>query len=157
MLTWLVATVIGFVVFAPQTPLGAALRRLLVERPAVFLNRLRRTHWILAFAIVAVAVVAAALGRELFFVFAQGTPELIAWIAAFDIAAYVDVIAAAVVVAAAVRLKAALTAGRLLGARLGQAGRSLAGRRRSRRPRRRFGPPAGSGDGEPWPAGLAVA
>ncbi len=142
--------------FAPQTPAGASLRRLLVEAPARILNRMRRAHWLLGLAIVLVALAAASLGRELFFVFAQGTPELVAWIAAFDVATYVDVIAAAALVAAAVRLRTALALGRHILARLRQVGRSAAGRRRFRRPRQRRGPPADS-EGAEQAAGLAWA
>ena len=115
MLTWLVAAAIGVMLLFPQSPTARALQRLLVERPAGALNRLRRTHWLLGLAIVLVAVAAAAMGRELFLVFAQGTPELIAWIAAFDIATYADAFAAALLVATAVRLKPVLAATVALG------------------------------------------
>ena len=152
MLTWLVAAAIGVMLLFPQSPKARALQRLLVERPAGALNRLRRTHWLLGLAIVLVAVAAAAMGRELFLVFAQGTPELIAWIAAFDIATYADAFAAALLVATAVRLKPVLAAvrGGLQHLVRPRAARAL------RRPARRRKPPADP-DGEPWPATLAFA
>ena len=139
----------------PQTPAGAVLRRLLVEAPARALSRLRRGHFALLIMLVALGVIAASFGRELLLVFAQGTPELVAWFAAFDIATYVDVIAAAVIVAAAVRLKAALAFARMALRRILPRRSASAGPRRPRLKRRRT-PPADPQD-EPWPAGLALA
>jgi hypothetical protein len=137
----------------PQTREGRALRRWLIETPAGALNRVRRGHVALALIIALAGAAAIALGREAMLVFASGTPELVGWIAAFDIATYADVIAAALIVAAAVRLKSAAAYVRLLSGRW-RARR--ASRRAPRAPLRRRAPPADS-EGEPWPAARAAA
>src|SRR5215472_14231469 len=102
MLTALVVVALAALLLFPKSAVGQALHRLLVEAPAQALNRLRRGHAALVIGVMILVAAAVALGREGFIVAAQ-TPEFIAWFAAFDIATYVDVVAAALIVAAAVR------------------------------------------------------
>jgi hypothetical protein len=145
--------VFAVMLLLPQTREGLALRRWLVEAPARALNRLRGGHVKLALMIALAGAAAIALGREAMLVFASGAPELIGWIAAFDIATYADIVAAALIVAAAVRLKSAAAYVRLLSGRW-RARRTS--RRAVRAPLKRKAPPADS-EGEPWPAALAAA
>jgi hypothetical protein len=153
----------------PQTPVGRALRRLMVEWPARQLARLdpgkvlpKRPSGRVLLVLLALLAIGAALllARNDGLIFlAQGMPEGIAWFAAFDIATYLDVIALAVVLSATVRLRTiyvplrAWVARSALGRRVrrGQSARS-----RSPRPERKAPPP--SNDDEPawWVSGLAV-
>ena len=148
MLTWLVIAAIGVMQMFPHSLAGRALRRLLVDKPAAGLNRLRRGHLALVFLLAVMLAAALAMGREGFVVAAQ-TPEIVAWFAAFDIATYVDVFAAAVILAAAVRLKPLVGIARLALARLRRTGPRAV--RAPRRHSHRQTPPADSDD-EAWPA-----
>jgi hypothetical protein len=149
---WLVAAAIGVMLLFPQTLAGRALRRLLVEIPAERLNRLRRGHVILLITLAAMLGVAVLAGREALMVSGMYLPEGVAWLAAFDIATYVDVIAAALIVAASVRIGAAVAAGRAAVRRLGpRVRRPRARRARNPRPKR----PAPD-ESDPW-GGLALA
>ena len=152
MLTWIFAAVVGALLLFPQSFAGRALRRLLVEKPAEALSRLRRGHLGLVVLLAAMGAAAVALGRE-GVVIAGQTPEVVAWFAAFDIATYVEVFATAVVLIATVRLKEVAGAVRVA------LGRVLAFRRAPRsvrRPTRRRTPPADP-DGPAWGRAAAWA
>jgi hypothetical protein len=171
MLTFLLCAAAMVVVWRwPQTPVGRALRSLMVDWPADKLAKLdprkalpKLTAGKILFVILLFLAIAAAiaLARTEAVVLLQGVPEGVAWFATFDIATYLDVIAVALVLGATVRLRAIYAAikawtmrsalGRLaVGLRPSQGARS-----RSRRDARRPQPP--SNDDEPaWPTlGLA--
>jgi hypothetical protein len=149
-LTGFVAAAIGVMLLFPQSLAGSALRRLLVEAPAAVLNRMRRGHVILLVAVAAALAAALLLGREALMVSAMSMPEGVAWLAAFDIATYVDVAIAALAVAAAVPLKA-MSEGLRSSLRRLRSGRPRAAR--FARGRRRKPPPP---DPEPWPIALVA-
>ena len=78
----------------PETPIGRVLKDLLIDAPARKLARIRRSHVLIAVAIVAMAAVLILIGgREGMFLVGGYVPEGIAWVAAFDIATYLDVFA----------------------------------------------------------------
>jgi hypothetical protein len=84
------------------------LRRALVETPARFLARMTRRRMVFALTALVLLLAAIALARlvEDGFVFVQFVPEGLAWMAAFDVASYLELMAAVWLVAGAVRLRA---------------------------------------------------
>jgi hypothetical protein len=155
-------TILGFAVglfiwLAPETPIGKALRRALVDWPAERLSRIRPGVVILILLLVvgSVALIVGAKDDGLFLV-SQGLPEAIASIFAFDLATYFDVLAVAWLLAASVRLRVVRAVLGSVAARV----RRLIVRRttsRARAPRRRPGaPPPANSDDEGWP-GFALA
>jgi hypothetical protein len=154
-------TILGFAVglfiwLAPETPIGKALRRALVDWPAERLSRIRPGVVILILLLVvgSVALMVGAKDDGAFLV-AQGLPEAIASIFAFDLATYFDVLAVAWLLAASVRLRVVKAVLGSVAARV----RRLIVRRTSRvrAPRRRpAAPPPANSDDEGWP-GFALA
>jgi hypothetical protein len=157
MFIWLVAAALAVMLAAPHSSAGRALRRTLVEIPAERLNRVRRGHLILAALVLAAAALALMAGREALTLYAPYQAELVGWFAAFDIATYVDVFAAAVIVAAAVRLKSAMALARLALEAVRRRRNSASAAQRGRSLRRKRNAPPADSEGEPWPAALAVA
>jgi hypothetical protein len=95
---------------APETPIGRVLKELLIDAPARKLARIRRSHVLIAVSIVAMAAVLILIGgREGMYLVGGYVPEGIAWVAAFDIATYLDVFAVIWLAAATVRLRAVWT------------------------------------------------
>lgn len=139
----LLAIVIGtwaMLIAARGTPIGAAMRRWLVEKPAARLSRIHR-NTVLTVLALALAGLAAGwvIGQEGILVYSMALPELTAALAMIDLGVMVDV---------AVMLVAATASGgwralrALLATRLGHA-RTPRGRR-TRRPKG----PAANDDGE---------
>jgi hypothetical protein len=94
----------------PETPIGRVLKELLIDAPARKLAKIRRSHVLIAVAIVAMTAVLILIGgREGMFLVSGYVPEGIAWVAAFDIATYLDVFAVIWLAAATVRLRAIWT------------------------------------------------
>jgi hypothetical protein len=149
-------TILGFAVgliawLAPDTPLGRQLRRALVDGPAERLSRIRPGVVLLVLLLAAVSVALIALARsDGAFLAAQGLPEAVGALAAFDVATYLDVLAIGWLFAASVRLRAVKAVVRSAVARL-RVMRRAAPRARARRSRPAAPPPANSDD-EGWPA-----
>jgi hypothetical protein len=118
---------------APDTPAGRIIRRWLIERPA----KLRASHLVL-FALLALASVGLILWLrgEATFLLGSGLPEALGWFAAFDVATYAEVIAAAWLAATVMRLKALKAAVHWIVRRIRPAAPRRRPRRRSARPRR---------------------
>ncbi|MDB5417876.1 MAG: hypothetical protein JWP50_1295 [Phenylobacterium sp.] len=142
---------------APDTPIGRQLKRVLVEWPAERLSRVRPglVLLILLLVVAGAALIAVAKSEGAFLV-AQGLPEALASLAAFDVATYLDVLAIAWLFAASVRLRAVKAA---IGSAMARArpwiARQAAPRARARRSRPASPPPANSDDeGSP---GFALA
>ncbi len=89
------------VVRYPDTPIGAALKRLLVDGPARALNRLTATRLAFLGLVGAASLLAIHFARaDGVMLVAQGAPEAVGWFFAFDIGTYIDVIALAALAAA---------------------------------------------------------
>jgi len=157
MLTFL-ALAVGLIVWlAPESGLGKPLRRVLVEWPAERLSRLRPGLVIVLLVIAAASVALIVFARdESAFLVAQGLPEAIASIFAFDVATYLDLLVVAWLLAASVRLRAvkAVLGSAVRRLRLALA-RRTAPRARTRRSRPAARPPA-QADNDGWP-GWALA
>jgi len=155
----ILVTTIGLILWlAPDTPIGRQLRRALVEWPAERLSLLRLGHVLLILLLAAASAALIALAKsDGAFLMAQGLPEALASLAAFDVASYLDVLALGWLLAASVRLRVvkATFGSALARARLWVARRAMP---RARAPRRRpaASPPPANADDEGWP-GFALA
>jgi hypothetical protein len=155
----ILVTTIGLILWlAPDTPIGRQLRRALVEWPAERLSRLRLGHVLLILLLAAASAALIALAKsDGAFLVAQGLPEALASLAAFDVASSLDVLALGWLLAASVRLRVvkATFGSALARARLWVARRAMP---RARAPRRRpaASPPPANADDEGWP-GFALA
>jgi hypothetical protein len=103
LLLGILATLIAF----PETPIGRALHRVLIEPLARRLNRIRPGHLIFA-----AALIACATGLVLLFewegvrLVGMAAPEIMSWLAMFDAAAVLDLAAVAIAMAATTRFRA---------------------------------------------------
>ncbi|WP_421736241.1 hypothetical protein [Caulobacter sp.] len=165
MLVLILCAALAVMMIFPDTPTGKTLRRLLVEAPARTLSRLTPGHLLIALALIGMSVLVAALFEtEGLRLLGMALPEGLAWLAAFDVATFLDIFAAAAMIAATARLRAlqdlarsARTWARSLASRIPRTPRR-AGRGRRRRSPRPGSPPAKGDDGEgAWPAAWAPA
>jgi hypothetical protein len=153
----------------PQTPMGRALRLMLIEWPARQLARLNpgkvlpkltAGRVLLALLVVfAVGTVILIARQDVLMFLAQGLPEGVAWFAAFDVASYLDVIALGVVLSATVRLRSIYVAlkARVARSALGRLVRRGRGARsRSLRPERAQQPPSNDDESAWWDLGVAA-
>jgi hypothetical protein len=108
MLVILLGVIFAIVGLCPESDIGKLLRRALVEAPARKLARMTRRRMILGAALLVFLVGAIALARliEDGMVFVQFVPEGVAWMAAFDVASYLELMAAVWLVAGALSLRA---------------------------------------------------
>jgi hypothetical protein len=157
MLVLMLCAALAAVVSCLDIPIGRGLRRALVEAPAKALSRLTPGQIALALIMTAAGVLVALMFEaEGLRLLGMALPEGLAWIAAFDIATFLDLFAAAAMVAAAARLRGLRDTARLILARTrGRLTRLLDVPRRARRHRRVRRPSARPGrtdDGGDWPA-----
>jgi hypothetical protein len=153
----------------PKTAVGRMLHRLMVKWPARQLARLEPDkvlpkltagRILLVLLVLSGIALAIAVAREdVTILFAQMAPEGIAWFAAFDIAAYLDVVALAILLSATVRLRGMYVALKVWVARsalirLMRRGRGA--RTRAPRPDRRTPPPSNDDEPARWDLGLAA-
>jgi len=107
MLVGLLFAAIAVAVLFPRTPPGRFLHRLLVELPAQILPELTFGRAIIGLVILtAAAALVAVAKRDGLTLAAQALPDSVAWFAAFDLAAFVDVAVVVWLLAAAVRFRA---------------------------------------------------
>lgn len=146
----LLAIVIGtwaMLLAARGTPIGAAMRRWLVEKPAARLSRIHRRAVLTMLALVLAGLAAWwVIGHEGILIYGMALPELTAALAMIDLGVMVDVAVMLAVTTASGSWRALRS---LLAARLGRARTPRA--RRTRRPQR----PAANDDGEA--PGVALA
>jgi hypothetical protein len=143
MLIAMVFAVLVLALWFPETRIGGALRRLMIDEPARRLNQVKRGHILLGLVIFAALAAAYAIGRkEGVIVVGQVTADGIAATMAIDLATWIDVTAIAVIVAATVHLRAAIRLAAIQarqwarrGAGLVRAARTSLARGRARRPR----------------------
>jgi hypothetical protein len=137
----------------PETMLGKALLRSLVEWPAERLARLTRGRIIsLACFGLLIAAGVALIGDEAMRIMAMAMPDTLAWLATFDLSILVDAVVAAALIGAQARLGGTVTR---LRARLA---RRRPARPRARAPRRRReAAPKPANDEEPAPAWALTA
>jgi hypothetical protein len=154
LLLGVLATLIAF----PETPIGRALHRVLVEPVVRRLSRIRPGHLIF-FAALAAVVTAMILLFEWEGVRLVGmaAPEVVAWLGMFDAAAVLDLAAVAIAMAATTRFRAVRD--RVL-ALAGQAVTAVraglrSGRQRARRDRPTAPRPTRSDDPDPFGARYA--
>jgi len=155
MLLCLMLGLLAILIAFPETPIGQALHRVLVEPLARRLSRVRPGH--LVFAAVLITFVAALIllfeweGVRLV---GMAAPEVVTWLGMFDAAAVLDLAAVAIAMAATTRFRAVRD--RILAI----AGQVLAtvrrapggGRQRSRRTRPTAARPPRSDDPDPAPS-----
>ncbi len=151
LLLGILATLIAF----PETPIGRALHRVLVESLARRLNRVQPGHLIFAGVLIA-------LGTALILLFewegvrlvGMAAPEVVSWLAMFDAAAVLDLAAVAVAMAATTRVRAVRDRVLMLGGQVATAIRTVLarGRRRSPKPRPTAPRPTRSDDPDPFGA-----
>jgi hypothetical protein len=109
MLIAMVFAVLALALGFPETRLGGALRRLLIDEPVRRLDGLKRGHVLLGLVIFAALAAAYAIGRQDGVIVAgQAVGEGMPYIMAFDLATWLDVTAIALVVAATVGLREAI-------------------------------------------------
>jgi hypothetical protein len=164
MLIAMVFAVLALALLFPETRVGGALRRLLVDEPARRLNRLKRGHVILLLLILALLAAAYVIGRqEGVAMIGQASADTLISTLGVDLATWIDMTAIGLAVAAIARFREAIGlaavqarqwAGRCAGA-LKAALVSLA-RGRARRPRATPRPRHGEDPDRPAP-GLAWA
>ena len=131
MLIAAVFAVLALALLFPETRIGGALRRLLIDAPVRCMNRLKRGHVLLALIVFAVLAVAYMIGRqEGLLVAGQATGEGMGVAMAVDLATWLDVTAVALIVAATVRFRDAI---RLAATHARLWARRCAGRRRAAR------------------------
>ncbi|MDB5477201.1 MAG: hypothetical protein JWP49_2712 [Phenylobacterium sp.] len=153
-------TILGLAVWlvvglAPGTPIGRPLKRALVDWPAQRLSRVRPGVVLLVLLLTAASVALIAVAKlDGAFLVAQGLPEALGALAAFDVATYLDMLAIGGLFAASVRLRAVKAVVRSVVARL-RVTRRAAPLARAARSRPAAPPPANSDD-EGWP-GFALA
>ena len=137
----------------PESLLGKALRRSLVEWPAARLAGLTRGRIIsLACFGLLISVGVALLGDEAMRLMAMAMPETLAWLATFDLSVLVDALVAAALLGAQARLGGTVAR---LRARLAR--RRPAGPRARAPRRRREAAPKPANDEEPAPAWALTA
>ena len=168
MLVILLGAVLAIIGFCPETEIAKVLRRALVEAPARMLAQMTRRRTVVLLATLALLLVAIVLARLL----EDGVvsfwflPEGVAWMAAFDVASYLEIMAAVWLVAGALSLRAVDRAIRSAAARARQwalnrlrvmmiAAQSLG--RRALRIRTRVAPPKKGDDSDRPAPGFAFA
>jgi hypothetical protein len=137
----------------PDTLVGKALRRLLIELPAQALSRLTPGRIAMGLAVMGVGVLVAVLFEaEGLRLLGMAAPEGLAWVAAFDVATFLDLFATVAMVAAAARLRGLRDSARAIVAwtrsRVSRIVARPTGRSRKRRVRRPPSRPAKGDDGE---------
>jgi hypothetical protein len=150
----LCAALVAMMMF-PRTPIANSLRRLLIELPAEALSSVTPGRIALALILIgASALVAMLFEAEGLRLLGMAVPEGLAWVAAFDIATFLDLFAAVALVAAAARLRGLRDSARsILAWTQGRVSRIAArrvGRSRQRRVRRPASRPAKGDDSEGW-------
>ena len=89
----LVFAAVAAAVWFPETAVGAALRRLLIERPARMLNALKRGHVVTAVVVIGALGLAYAFGKnEGLFAATQAVGEGVSYLVAFDLVSYIDIL-----------------------------------------------------------------
>lgn len=143
MLATLLLTALLVIRTGPESLLGRALRRPLVDWPAQQLAQLTRGRIItlVCFGLLISAGIAV-IGKEAMQIMTMAMPETLAWLATFDLSVLVDALVAAALLSAQVRLRG--TAIRLRTPRQG-AGRQ----RRAARARRRSRPAKADNEDDP--------
>lgn len=131
---------------APDTSIGRALHRWMVENPARGLDRLSRGHVLLALLLIAVVgAVIWVMENEGVVIMSMAAPEAAAFLTSFEISAYLDVIAALAVTASTVRIRAV---GSRLRGRVGAMVRATPRSARARQAPRPIRPDAANDDGD---------
>ncbi len=106
MLFILGCVVIALMRWAPQSAVGLGLRRVLADAPLRLIERLGRTNLALMLVLVGIAAALLIWGKaEGAFLGLQTIPEGFAWIAAFDVGTWVDLIVVGWILGFSVRLK----------------------------------------------------
>jgi hypothetical protein len=160
MLIAVVFVVLALAFWFPETRIGGALRRWLIDAPVRGLDRLKRGHFLFALLILTALAAAYAIGREAgVLVAGQAAADGVAYAMVFDLATWLDVMAIALAIAATVRLRetirfAVLQARRLARRCAGAFRTSLAplARSRARRSRPTPRPRRGEDPDRPAPA-----
>lgn len=153
MLVLLILAAWAIIKLAPRSAAGRFLNRMLVTTPARVLSRFSATSLILAALMIAAAGAMLLYGGDdARFITAQGLPEGLAWIAAFDLGSWIDLIVVGWALGASVRLRAVREGVLILRRRLRAPRRAAPARPRDRAVRSRRSPPAADNEDEPPPA-----
>jgi hypothetical protein len=143
------------IAMSSDTLVGKELKRLLIELPAEALSSVTPGRIALALILVgASALVAMLFEAEGLRLLGMAVPEGLAWVAAFDVATFLDLFAAVALVAAAARLRGLRDSARSIVAwtrsRVSRIAARRTGRSRQRRARRPASRPVQNDDGEGW-------
>jgi len=91
---------------AGDTPIGRAMRRVLVDAPARMLNKVHRGQWLMLLALLCVGGVLGWLTEgEAVRMMMMGAPDMMAMLASVELGTFVDILVVAVVTASTVRLR----------------------------------------------------
>ena len=106
MLVLMLCAALIAIAMSPDTLIGKGLKRLLIELPARALSRLTPGRIAIGLAVLAVAALVAVLYEaEGLRLLGLALPEGAAWVAAFDVATFLDLFTAVAMVAATARLR----------------------------------------------------
>jgi len=109
MLIVLLCAALALATFFPETRIGGLLNRLLIELPARKLGAVKRRHIAVGVLVVAAIALAHAVGKdEGMLAMTQAVGDGLGWLAAYDLTAYIDIVAIGVLIAATVHVRAAL-------------------------------------------------
>lgn len=130
MLAILLLTALLVIRTGPDSLLGLALRRPLVDWPAEKLSRLTRRRVVsLVFLGLLISAGVAMIGKESMQIMSMAMPDTLAWLATIDLSVLVDAVVAAALIGAQARLGGTMAR---LRARLGRARRPAGPRARRR-------------------------
>lgn len=136
MACWLV------MVAAPQTPIGKAMRRIAIERPAARLSRFTRGDAAVMFLLMMAAGMVTLVGEgDGIRLLTLAAPDVAIWITTFEVSAYLDIVMALAATVSSLRIRG------VMGRYLGVFGRHPAAKARQRAIRsRRVRPTAADND-----------
>ncbi|KQO05520.1 hypothetical protein [Sphingomonas sp. Leaf242] len=95
---------------APQTPIGKALRRVLIDKPAARLARLTRGDAAVMFLLMLTAAMVTLVGEgDGIRLLTLAAPDVAIWITTFEVSAYVDILMALAAAASSLRVRTFMT------------------------------------------------
>jgi len=91
---------------APQTPIGNAMRRVLIDRPAARLARFTRGDAAVMFLLMLTAAMVTLVGEgDGIRLLTLAAPDVAIWITTFEVSAYVDILMALAAAASSLRVR----------------------------------------------------
>ena len=98
-----------FMATAPQTPVGNAMRRMLIEKPAARLLRLTRADAAVMVLLMIAAMMVTLVGEgDGIRLLTLAAPDVAIWITTFEVSAYLDIMVALVAASTSLRVRGVL-------------------------------------------------